>query len=30
MNPNDVKEYVLWLEKFKDIYKKYIDEFDDL
>jgi hypothetical protein len=30
MNPNDVKEYVLWLEKFKDIYKKYIDKFDDL
>jgi hypothetical protein len=30
MNRDSINEYISWLERFGEIYKKYIDEFEDL
>ena len=30
MNNDDVREYILWLEKFGNIYQKYIDSSEEL
>ena len=26
MNNDDVREYIFWLEEFREIYKEYIDD----